>query len=254
MMTGRERGFTLLEVIISLVVVSAVVLMIYVSHSTVVQVWKKNHAEASVFRLEIVGDRLLREDWKNMVPYGFFTQRGTYPFLHGSPTRLGYVTTHRLGARRVSGGGLFFTLLLLEPQGKGMGLYCYKTDVPEHRLTELLRLYASGTQDPAIRAIEAEILGEAILIKECDAAVFSYDVKDGEALRHEPVREVREPEPLPLDHWRTKRPPRRVRLDMRRGEDLVWVQATTSGERLLARMADSAIPKRVQEGEDEAGE
>jgi prepilin-type N-terminal cleavage/methylation domain-containing protein len=113
----REGGFTLLEVIIAMLLVSVVVVMIFVSHSTVVQVWKKNHAEAEVFRLEVVGDRLLREDWKNIVPYSFSTQRGTYPLLFGTPTRLGYVTTHRLGARRESGGDSSSPSCCLNPRG-----------------------------------------------------------------------------------------------------------------------------------------
>jgi prepilin-type N-terminal cleavage/methylation domain-containing protein len=254
MNTGHERGFTLLEVIIAMVVVGAVVLMIFVSHSTVVQVWKKNHAEAAVFRLEVVGDRLLREDWKHMVPYAFSTQRGTYPLLHGSPTRLGYVTTHGLGARRESGGGLFFTLLLLEPEGEGMGLYCYKTDIPEHRLTELFRLYAAGAQDPAVRSIEAEILDEAILLKEFDAAAFSFDVKEGSAAHYNASEEASEPMLLPLERWQGKEPPRRVRVDMRRGRVFAWVEETLPRENFQPRVAEVAVPERVKEQDDAAGQ
>lgn len=250
----REGGFTLLEVIIAMLLVSAVVAMIFVSHSTVVQVWKKNHAEAAVFRLEVVGDRLLREDWKNMVPYTFSTQRGSYPFLFGTPTRLGYVTTHRLGARRESGGGLFFTLLLLEPEGKGMGLYCYKTDIPEHRLAELFRLYAIGAQDQAVRAIEAELLGEAILLKECDAAVFSFDDKEGVAVRYATPGELPGREPLPLETWQGGEPPRRVRIDMRRGEELLWLEQTLPREHFQARVATAAVPERVRAEEEDAQE
>lgn len=243
----REGGFTLLEVIIAMLLVSAVVLMIFVSHSMVVDVWKKNHAEAAVFRLEVVGDRLLREDWKQMAPYSFSTQRGTYPILFGSPTRLGYVTTHRLGARRESGGGLFFTLLLLEPEGKGVGLYCYKTDIPEHRLAELFRLYAADAPSPAIRAIEAELLNEAILLKECDAAVFSFDDKEGVAVGYGRTGEIPEQALLPLDRWQGKEPPRRVRIDLRRGEELSWVEQTLPREHFQPRVATAAIPARVQE-------
>lgn len=246
-MKTREGGFTLLEVIISMLLVGAVVLLIFVSHSMIVRVWQDNQAEASVLRLEVVGDRLLRKDWEQMVPYTFSTQRGTYPFLHGTPTRFCYVTTHRLGAKRQSGGGLFFTVLMLEPLEGGMGLYCYKTDIPEAGLAELLRLYAAGTTDPGI---EADLLDKAVLLKECDAAVFSYDRGNGAGKGDAGADNT--PAPLPLEVWTAGKPPARVRLDVRRGEDFAWVEAVRPRELRTEAAARAAERNKAAERDHES--
>ena len=56
---------------------------------------------------------------------------------------------------------------------------------------------------------------------------------------------------LPLDRWQGKEPPRRVRLDMRRGKTFAWIEETLPREGFVTR---TAPPERVKEAEDEAEE
>lgn len=230
MNTRQASGFTLLEMIISMLIVSAIVLMIYTSFSTVVRTWKKNQAQAAEFRLETIGDRLLQHDWRNLVPYTFSTERGTYKFLYGSHDRLAYVTTHRLGSLRKSGGGLHFTLLLLVEDARAIRLLCYKTDAPEHDLMDLVRLYQSGNNDPEIEDLEAEFMDKALLLKTMDEAEFSFDTKSANEAASNATDDlideiVEELELLPLEKWQGLLMPKRIRLSLRRGDAFDWLES-----------------------------
>lgn len=227
-----------MEMIISMLIISAIVLMIYTSYSMVVRTWKKNHAQSAEFRLEIVGDRLLHEDWRNIVPYTYGTERGAYSFLYGKEDRLSYVTTHRLGARRRIGGGLFFTLLLIAPAEEGMSLYCYKTDIPEPDLMQLVRLYQSGDNDPQIARLEAALLENAVLLKSVDEAMFSFDTKSANETATNATDEEADDELslLSMDAWHAADMPKRIRISLRRGEVLTWLES----EPVRASEADNA--------------
>lgn len=229
-MRERSAGFTLLEMIIAMLIISAIVLMVYTSYSTVVQTWKRNHARAAEFRLEKVGDRLLREDWKNIVPYTFGTERGAYSFMYGASDRVAYATTHRLGAHRRFGGGIYFSLLLLRQSDDGLDLYCYKTDVPEPDLMLLVRLYQSGDNDPRIRMLEEMFTEQALWLKTVDEAVFSFDTKS--ASETDSVADTEDVDDdlqvLPLDKWQALKAPVRIRLSLRKGSDLGWLESELS--------------------------
>lgn len=218
-MRGGERGFTLLEMIISMLIVGAIVLMVYSSYSTVVRTWERHQEQIAELRLEMVGDRLLTEDWEQMGSYAFSVQGESYRFLHGSPTRMAYVTRHGLGGVRNIDGRLFFTLLMIEPQDKGVGLYCYKTDVPELELFELVRLYQTEGEGFRAIALEAGLQERAILLKEVEDAFFSYDFALARSGDFDD--EVGELRPLPLSEWKDSKPPRRIRLMALRDETVL---------------------------------
>lgn len=226
-MRERSAGFTLLEMIIAMLIISAIVLMVYTSYSTVVQTWKRNHARAAEFRLEKVGDRLLREDWKNIVPYTFGTERGAYSFMYGASDRVAYATTHRLGAHRRFGGGIYFSLLLLRQSDDGLDLYCYKTDAPEPDLMLLVRLYQSGDNDPRIRMLEEMFTEQALWLKTVDEAVFSFDTES--ASETDSVVDTEDVDDdlqvLPLDKWQALEAPRRIRLSLRLGTGYSWLES-----------------------------
>lgn len=222
------HGFTLLEMIVSMVIVSVIVLAVYTAYSTVTRTWSASQEQTARFRLEAVSTRLLVEDWKALRSYTFSTERGVYPFLFGSADRLAYVTTHGLGAHRSVRGGLFFTLLFIEPTEQGVALYCYKTDVPEVDFSELVRLYQAGGQDAAVASIEEDLLDRAVLLKEADEAAFSFDATNETALpeEEESVLEPHDLELLPSERWTEKEPPLRIRLSLRRGDEFGFIEVT----------------------------
>lgn len=243
------RGFTLLEMIVSMLIVSGIVLTVYTAYSTVVRTWNASQEQAALFRLGAVGTRLLAEDWKSLTTYTFSTERGTYPFFFGSENRLAYVTTHGLGAHRVARGGLFFTLLFIEPIEGGQGLFCYKTDVPETDFTELVRLYQSGGQDAAVASIERDLLDKARLLKEFDEAAFSFDTEAGNetaAPERESVLEQNDLDLLPRADWSGPELPRRVRFSLRRSEDFGFIEVTRPLPDMLDNATDSANSTETQ--------
>lgn len=223
---SKIRGFTLLEMIISMLIISAIVLMIYVSYSLVVRTWKKNQEQTADFRLEVIGDRLLMEDWKYIVPYNYGTERGQYTFLSGSPTHLIYATTHRLGARLSLGGGMYFTLLLLKPADDGVNLYCYKVDWPDQDLMLLAQLYQSGSRDPQINALEAGFMDQSLILKSVDEAIFSFDTKSANQTQALAKAElaIHDLDLLPLEIWQGQEAPRRIRLSWRDEDWSTWVE------------------------------
>ena len=85
------HGFTLLEMIVSMVIVSVIVLAVYTAYSTVTRTWSASQEQTARFRLEAVSTRLLVEDWKALRSYTFSTERGVYPFLFRNADQLAYV-------------------------------------------------------------------------------------------------------------------------------------------------------------------
>lgn len=218
-MSGDQRGFTLLEMIISMLMVGAIVLMIYSSYSMVVRTWDRHQEQIAELRLEMVGDRLLTEDWEQMGSYAFSVQGEGFQFLYGSPTRMAYVTRHGLGGVRNVDGRLFFTLLMIEPKDDGVALYCYKSDVPELELFELVRLYQTAGEGRRAAPLEAGLMERAILLKEGDEAFFSYDFALGRPGEFDDEDDVVLPLPVPM--WRDSKPPRRIRLMTLRDEEFL---------------------------------
>jgi prepilin-type N-terminal cleavage/methylation domain-containing protein len=248
-----SRGFTLLEMIVSMLIVSGIVLTVYTAYSTVVRTWEAGREQAAQFRLEAVGTRLLLEDWKSLATYVFSTERGTYPFFFGGPDRLTYVTTHGLGAHRAVRGGLFFTILFIAPTDEGVGLFCYKTDLPELELSDLVRLYHSGGQDAAVRGLETFVLDRARLLKEADDAAFSFDTTPGNEtalLAEESVLPPQELELLPRLEWTEQELPRRVRFSLRRGEEFGFIEVTRPEETNATRAVNSTEAQSLVEMEE----
>lgn len=227
-MRAGEKGFTLLEMIISMLIVSAVVLMVYSSYSMVVRTWDRQQEQIAEARLEMVADRLLTRDWEQMNGYAFSVQGRRLDFLYGSPTRLAYMTRHGLGGVRSIDGRLFFTLLLIEPRDEGVGVYCYKTDVPGLDLFELVSLYRTEGEGLRAAPIEADLLQEAVLLKEADDAFFSYDF--ARARPEEFEDDETRPVPLPVEQWRDAKPPRRIRLMTRHDEDVLTLDGAPRAE------------------------
>lgn len=241
----KECGFTLLEMMVAMLIVSGIVLAVYTAYSTVVRTWETSQEQSAWFRLEAVTARLLGEDWKALVPYGFTDARGAHDFFVGRSDRLAYVTSHGLGARRSVRGGLFFTLLLLEPLDQGLGLFCYKTDVPDLDLSTLVRLYHAGGQDAAVRTLELSLLEKSRLLKTVDTAAFSFDSVAGNATvwaEEDAANTLRELELLAQARWTSPELPRRLRLSWQQDEDVEFLEIT--------RPVEAEIPKEPEEQPD----
>ena len=142
-----EAGFTLLEMIISLTILSLVVLTVYVAFSLGVDVWqgmeenRKTPAERKALAL-----RLLHKDFSGLRPYTWNNEKGTSLFFAGGPQCVFYVTTNGLGATHRSGKALFFTCLYVHStaQEEGRSLYVYKNGVPLPELLDALQDFRSG--------------------------------------------------------------------------------------------------------------
>ena len=218
-MKPADQGFTLLEMIISMLIVSAIVLLIYSSYSTVVRTWERNQAQIADVRFEAIGDRLVVNDWRQMTAFDFVNTKGSFHFLFGSPTRFAYATKHGLGGRRSIDGRLFFALLMIEPLGEGVGVYSYKTDVPESELADLVVSYLASE---GAASLEARFFQDAILLKEADEAEFSYDSRNDTETENDADTE---PESgLRFTEWRKQALPARVRLTLWRNETFVILE------------------------------
>ena len=142
-----KAGFTLLEMIISLTILSLVVLTIYVAFSLGVDVWRDMEEKRKTpAERKAIAIRLLHEDFDGLRPYTWNSEKGTYLFFAGGPQCVFYVTTNGLGAANRSGKALFFTCLYVHSaaQDDGPALYVYKSGVPVPGLLEALQDFRSG--------------------------------------------------------------------------------------------------------------
>lgn len=144
---GGDSGFTLLEMIISLTILSLVVLTVYVAFSLGVDVWQGMDKEKSAAERKAITLRLLQEDWARIKPYTWHSEKGDVLFFAGGPRSVFYVTTHGLGAKNRSGKALFFTCLYVHsaPEGEGNSLYMYKSGLPGPEVLEAVREFRTGS-------------------------------------------------------------------------------------------------------------
>ncbi len=145
---GGDSGFTLLEMIISLTILSLVVLTVYIAFSLGVDVWKGMEKEKSAAERKAITLRMLQEDWARIRPYTWNSEKGDVMFFAGGPKSVFYVTTHGLGAKNRSGKSLFFTCLYVHsaPEGEGSSLYVYKSGLPGPEILEAVREFRTGTE------------------------------------------------------------------------------------------------------------
>ena len=147
----RAPGFTLLEVVLAVSIMSLIVATLYMAFGQATRTWStQNILTESAKRMAIVTDMLSRE-FDQIRPYSFVTDKGTDFFFSASPAAMFYVTPQGFGARRRSPGRLYFSCLYLAPDGfldeepeedlpeEGLSLYLCKLDRPEPWFLEELR-------------------------------------------------------------------------------------------------------------------
>jgi len=175
---GRA-GFTLLEMIISLTVLSLVVLTVYMAFSLGVDVWRRmEEGEKSAAHRKAIALRLLQGDFGNLRPYTWSRDKGKSLFFAGGPKSVFYVTTNGLGAANRRGKALFFACLYVHAPAPGQGnsLYVYKSPLPEPDLLEVLRDFrAKGELQRANFVPPAFMRQDSIrVVDQVQDAQFSY--------------------------------------------------------------------------------
>ena len=141
-----HSGFTLLEMIISMTILSLVVLTVYLAFSLGVDVWQRMDGQKSIEEKKSVTLRLLKEDFAHIRPYTWSGEKGEILFFAGGPRCLYYVTTNGLGAKDRAGKDLFFTCLYIhsDPEGEGDALFVYKSGLPGPDILEAVRDFRTG--------------------------------------------------------------------------------------------------------------
>ena len=136
---GRQKdcpagnsGFTLLELIVSMTIISMVVLVLYFAFSIGARSWDNDglHGEEEI-RLE-AALRLMEDDLQNVVPFDMNWERGTLSIFAGGPRSVFYVTGNGTGAFSGAGAGLFFSILYIDvcPETAEDCLFLYKSSRP----------------------------------------------------------------------------------------------------------------------------
>ena len=222
-----QQGFTLMEVIVAVTVLAIIMTTLYMALSTSTRLWTRQQDGLSpTRRLETVV-RLLREDLSGIRPYEFQWERGRDFFFSGSPKLIFYVTDHGLGASERRENGLYFACLLLRPSedGEGEELWLIKNAHPTEELAEALHEFAvESTSERQSFDLGRELQGRShLLLSGLSEARFSYDRGSAESART-PGRSTEE-EALPIEDWRSKNLPQRVRFHFTWQEALYSIDA-----------------------------
>ena len=173
----QGAGFTLLEMIISLTILSLVLLTVYMAFSMGVDVWERMDQETSPEHRRAITLRLLQEDLASIRPYTWHGEDGDFSFFSGGPQTVFYVTTNALGAAKMQGKALFFTCLFMHASSEhGRSLYIYKTGLPHPEILEEVREFrAGGDTHRKQYALPSSLREESILLLEdLEEAEFAY--------------------------------------------------------------------------------
>nr|WP_320051367.1 type II secretion system protein [uncultured Desulfuromonas sp.] len=135
----RNQGFTLIELMISLVILSLLITVLYQAFATASRVWTKQEVFDEVRARQMAVSRLIRSDFQHLLPYHYLGENGEYDFFAMAPNVVFYATSEGFGARNRDRFGLFFTCCYLQPEDDGtLTLKLFKTSHPE---TDFLDLF-----------------------------------------------------------------------------------------------------------------
>jgi len=156
-----RRGFTLIEMVISLTILALVVTILYLAFATAGRVWSRQQTDGGRGERESALARLLHDDFSSLVPYGYSGKNGIGFFFALGPKTLFYATTSGFGSRERVDGGLYFACLYLadgnleEDTGgeaekgdeAGQTLYLVKELGPKEYLLEALHRFITAPGD-----------------------------------------------------------------------------------------------------------
>jgi len=215
---SASAGFTLLETVISLAIVSLLMLVLYLSFSTAATVWNRGGGEDSPRPRQETLARLLADDFRGLRPYTLNWEQGqTFAFAGGAAT-LFYATTGGLGAEDRERGGLFFSCLFLAPQeagrpgqvsragrNGGLSLFLFKSPYPSQEYFQALHEFAQATGETRKTWLPPESLRQrsVLLLGGLSEAAFSFaaDTQNLSRALKEDADPFAGQQPLPQAEW-----------------------------------------------------
>ncbi len=215
---GRA-GFTLLELIVSLTILSLVVLVLYTAFSMGVRIFDQdNQKEDKIVRLE-AALRMLQEDMMRAVPYNMNWQEGQINLFAGGPRTLFYVTGSGTGAFSGAGAGLFFSCLFVDdcPDSAEECLYLFKSSKPSPDYVQTVdRFNRSSEFQREYFVPEAKLAEKGIVVLDgVQDLNFSYSGDQFipfAGLDEDLSGKMHGQDKLPMDHWLENELPGRIRI------------------------------------------
>jgi prepilin-type N-terminal cleavage/methylation domain-containing protein len=217
---GKNLGFTLMELMVSMTIISMVVVVLYFAFSIGSRSWDKDDLRTGrEVRLEAVL-RLIQDDLLNAVPYEMNWEKGTISLFAGGPGSLFYVTGNGAGAVSGAGAGLFFTFLYVDecPETTEDCLFLYKTSRPSPEFVSSVDQFTSGSEFQRLHfSPGTEIANKSILIQDSlNDLNISYSseafIPFAGSGHEAPETYTLSNDVLPEDQWTAEKLPGQVRL------------------------------------------
>jgi prepilin-type N-terminal cleavage/methylation domain-containing protein len=215
-----DWGFTLLELIISLTILSMVVMIIYYAFSMGVRVWsQQEEQDAQVDRREVLA-RLIEEDFSKCRAYTVNWEKGQTFLFAGGERTVFYVTRNGLGATSRSSYGLYFSCLYVQRDENGTSnIYLYKSPLPKERFIEETSAFQTmGEMEREGFVPDSRIRDKARLVfKNIEQPLFSYADKEftpfsGSTDAFQEVSSGDSSSRLPKEQWMKKQLPQQVQF------------------------------------------
>ena len=189
--TRRAAGFTLLELLISITIVSLLATIILFGWGIATSAWQKANSRLSQDRKVLATHHLLQQQMASMVPYRVRTQRGGQEFFfQGEPQAVRFLSRYSLTGRARSGLYRIEYQVTEQPGGTKQLLL---NEIPVTSREELGALIAGAEASPRGRVLQFapfERGSQTVVLlddlEECHFEYYSY----------------RQPEPgVWTDHW-----------------------------------------------------
>ncbi len=214
-------GFTLLELIISMTIVSMLVLVLYYAFSVGIRAWEpRDEPGEQSMRLE-AAVRLVEEDFRQVVSYSMFWEKGEILLFAGSPNSVFYVTKNGLGATSGAKAGLFFASLWLEncPDSDRECLFLAKQPYPARHFIEEVEIFKERNEFQRKNHVPTALLSQdkILVLEGIEEAAFSFSSRPYipfGGTQDEMFEKSRLEESWVMqDNWVEKELPRQIKFD-----------------------------------------
>lgn len=219
---AAHAGFTLLEVVISLTILSLLMLVLYLAFSTASSIWARAGDGDSPRQRQETVSRLLADDFRGLRPYTLNWEQGRDFAFAGARGTVFYVTTGGLGAADRADRGLFFACLFLAPEfgsrpgGEGaQALYLYKSPYPDETYFQALHEFSTSTGDTRASWLPPESLRERsyMLLNNLGEAAFSFSAGSAVLPEEQDTSPFAPSRPLPEEAWAKQSLPAMAQLE-----------------------------------------